>query len=100
MKTHVVVAVPVKNEEDHIGACVTALLRQTVPVDDIVLLVNNSTDRTVDAIHAAAGGFRGLHIVEQTLTGCDASAGGARRRALDRAARLAGDGVIFTTDAD
>ena len=100
MKPQIVVAVPVKNEEGYIGGCVTALLRQTVPVDHIVLLVNNSVDRTLDEIYAAAGGFKGLHIVEQILEGCDASAGGARRRALDRAARLVGDGVILTTDAD
>ena len=100
MKSRIVVAIPVKDEEDHIAGCVTALLAQTAPVDDIVLLVNNCIDRTVERIRAAADGYAGLHLVEKTLSGIDASAGGARRLALQHAAAIAGDGIILTTDAD
>ena len=100
MKSRIVVAIPVKDEEDHIAGCVTALLAQTAPVDDIVLLVNNCIDRTVERIRAAADGYAGLHLIEKTLSGIDASAGGARRLALQHAAAIAGDGIILTTDAD
>ena len=42
------VAIPVRDEEAHIGACLGALDGQIDgPIDHIVLLINNSSDATV-----------------------------------------------------
>ncbi len=96
------VAIPVRDEEDHIGACLAALLGQSEPPDHIVLLINNTTDRSADVARAAVAGSRTqLHIIERTLEGAEANAGTARRLAMDAAAELVGRrGALLTTDAD
>ncbi len=99
LKKRLVVAIPVKDEEEQIGGCIRSLLTQTVAVDDIVLLLNNCTDQSRAAAETAAGGFGGLHLVERRLHGSEATAGGARRHALVEALGIAGDGIILTTDA-
>jgi hypothetical protein len=95
------VAIPVKDEESHIGACLAALLGQTQPADHIVLLLNNCTDRSAQIVRRMAYGVAQVHVVEQVLTGGEASAGHARLLAMDAAAELLGNGgAILTTDAD
>ena len=96
------VAIPVRDEEDHIGPCLAALLQQSEPPDHIVLLVNNTSDRTASVARAlAAGSATALHVIERQLTGDDANAGTARRLAMDAAADLVGGrGALLTTDAD
>ncbi len=42
------VVVPVYNEETYIGACLDALMKQVVLPDEIIVVDNNSTDRTVE----------------------------------------------------
>jgi glycosyltransferase involved in cell wall biosynthesis len=97
----VIVAIPVKDEEGRIDACLQALARQTVPIAKILLLLNNCTDGTAAIAHEAAGRIPGLRVVEVELEAGLASAGEARRVALQQAVRLAGEhGVIVTTDAD
>jgi cellulose synthase/poly-beta-1,6-N-acetylglucosamine synthase-like glycosyltransferase len=44
----VVALVPAHNEAASLGAAISALLRQTRPVDDIVVISDNSTDRTYE----------------------------------------------------
>lgn len=99
----VVVAVPVKDEQDHVAACLEALDGQTAGrADHILLLLNNCSDATA----SIAGRLRPrltapLHVVEVALPQALATAGHARRLALDAACRLAGDrGLLLTTDAD
>jgi glycosyltransferase involved in cell wall biosynthesis len=99
----VVVAIPVRNEVEHIGPCLRALAEQVdVVPDHVVLLVNNTTDGTI----AAARGVKlppgmVLHVIERALPPELANAGQARRLAMEAADRLAGDaGVLLTTDAD
>lgn len=97
-----VVAIPVRDEEDQIGACIAALARQSEALDDILLLINNTADSSAAIARrtAAAFGCR-LHVVEVTWPAAEANAGHARRVAMDHAARLAGpQGAILTTDAD
>ena len=101
------VAIPVRDEEDHIEGCLGALFEQTERPDHIVLLINNTTDRTariareMAATAAASGPAPATHIIERDLTGCEANAGTARRLAMDAAAALVGHrGAILTTDAD
>ena len=97
-----VVAIPVRDEEDQIGACIAALARQSEALDDILLLLNNTVDRSAEIARdtAAAFGCR-LHVVEVDWLDSEASAGRARKVAMDHAAELAGpQGAILTTDAD
>lgn len=95
----ITVSVPAKDEEAHIGACLRALGAQTVRPDVIVLYLNNCADRTPEIcrMFASSGNIR---IFEEKIVAAEASAGEARRRALDHAAALCGNGVILTTDAD
>lgn len=102
-----VVAIPVRNEEDRIGACLMALSEQTGIAAaglGVVLLLNNCTDGTarVAASLAERLGLP-LRLIERDHEG--ANAGWARREAMEEAARWlepggANAGVILTTDAD
>ncbi len=96
------VAIPVRDEEDHIGGCLAALLAQSEPPDHIVLLINNTTDRSAAVARSVAAGARtAVHIIERQLQGAEANAGTARRLAMDAAADLVGPrGALLTTDAD
>jgi hypothetical protein len=97
----------VRDEQDHIAACLAALMGQTEAPDHILLLLNNTTDRTADIARRVAARARPashvpeLHIVERCLPPEQANAGTARRLAMDAAAELVGSrGAILTTDAD
>jgi len=109
-----IVAIPVRDEEDRIEACLDALLAQRdlsgrrLPADalGLVLLLNNCGDRTAAIARGrlAASGAP-FAVVNVALPPSQANAGFARRLALDLAAlwlERAGrcDGVLLTTDAD
>jgi hypothetical protein len=96
------IAIPVRDEEDLIGGCLAALLDQSEPPDHIVLLINNTTDRTAEVARGVAEGSEtALHIIERQLSPAEANAGTARRLAMDAAAELVGPrGALLTTDAD
>jgi Glycosyl transferase family 2 len=107
-----IVCIPARNEADRIGRCLAALAvqrdRNGAPVVPgsfaVLLLVNNSTDATAQAARSMALQVPyPLEVLEITLES-GATAGGARRRAMEEAAaRLrAGErnGVLLTTDAD
>jgi GT2 family glycosyltransferase len=98
-ETDIVVAIPVRNEQDTLGGCLAALARQTRRPRAIVLLLNNCTDGSLDICRAART-WLPLDIIERTLPPEQASAGEARRLALLHAAALAPRGIIMTTDAD
>jgi len=101
----VVVAVPVKDEEERIVACVASLANQ-IDVDltsiAVILLLNNCSDGTADRIRELAPELPfALHLREVDLPAPYANAGWARRLAMEAAAELVdGDGLILTTDAD
>jgi glycosyl transferase family 2 len=97
-----VVAIPVRNEFERIGSCLTALSEQTMVPDIVVLLLNNCDDGTADVARRLIGSLPfPLDIDSVTLPPCHANAGHARRVAMQRAARHAGsDGTLLTTDAD
>jgi len=98
---NLVVAIPVKNEEMLIAACLDSLARQSRQPDHVLLLLNNCTDRTSEIAHAKAATDDRIIVAECELKAPSASAGEARRLALAAAAQLAGpDGIIITTDAD
>lgn len=99
----IAVAVPARDEADRIERCIAALDRQVGRgIDDIVVLVNNSTDGTAPIARGLAGQTRArLHVVECVLPPDRAHAGWARRMAMEHAARcVQGNGLLLTTDAD
>ena len=97
------VAIPARNEADRIAACLRALDAQIgARLDHIVVLVNNSTDRTADIVRCFPSHPKTrIHLVERDLPPSLANAGHARRLAMEAAYALVGsDGVLLTTDAD
>jgi GT2 family glycosyltransferase len=99
-----VVAIPVKDEAERIGACLESLANQTVDLAEVavVLLLNNCTDATAEIVRALAPSLPfALEMRRVELPEPYANAGWARRLAMDAAAELVRpDGLILTTDAD
>lgn len=102
-----VIAVPVRDEAERIAACLAALSRQTgvrPGTWGVVLLLNNCTDDTAAIVAALRPSLR---MAVRVLVRDDprATAGWARRAAMDAAAAWLGeagrpDGILLTTDAD
>lgn len=111
-KCRAIVAIPARNEVDRIRRCLAALAVQRdrfgAAVEpgafELLLLVNNSTDRTAEVAREAAAELPYPFEILVTSLTHDATAGGARRRAMqEAAARLrdgGGEGILLTTDAD
>lgn len=98
-----VVAVPVKDEDERIGACLRALCAQRdAPSHRVLLFVNDTTDATSAVLRDLLPSLSmPVHVVEHRFAPGAGSAGVARRLAMRRAAALAGPhGVLLTTDAD
>ena len=100
-----VVAVPVRNEVERVGACLDALAAQEgAGPFGIVLFLNNCTDGTAAQIEARRPFPVPLRVIVREFDG--ATAGWARREAMEAAAAWiesgedARDGVLLTTDAD
>jgi Glycosyl transferase family 2 len=102
-----VVAIPVNNERERIVDCLEAISGQTGVARDslgILLFLNNCTDGTREIVEAWLGSSPvAVRLVEEDSA--EASAGWARRKAMDAAAdwlaaTSARDGVLLTTDAD
>ena len=102
-----VVAIPAKNEEALLPRQIAALGRQTVldhlpgPLE-VIIVLNNTTDRSFIAAQAAAALAPRLRVtIEDVRYPPDrAHVGSARRHAMELAAEAAPAGVILTTDAD
>ena len=102
-----VVAIPAKNEEALLPRQIAALGRQTVldhlpgPLE-VIIVLNNTTDRSFIAAQAAAVLAPRLRVtIEDVRYPPDrAHVGSARRHAMELAAEAAPAGVILTTDAD
>ncbi|MBE7201292.1 MAG: glycosyltransferase [Parafilimonas terrae] len=101
-----IVAVPVRNEEERIVACLRAIDAQEGLAPGclgLVLFLNNCTDRTESIV---ADVLPTLSIPVRVLVEdyASAHAGWARRRAMDEAVAWLGDdsptGIILSTDAD
>jgi hypothetical protein len=109
-----VVAIPVKDEEKHLLACLTALSQQydrsgrsiSRTRIRIVVFANNCTDQSANVARNLGQALSlNIRVVEEELPPASAHAGAARRAAMDLAeAWLLEEcdptGVILTTDAD
>jgi glycosyltransferase involved in cell wall biosynthesis len=99
-----IVAVPVRNEEERIAACLRAIDSQTGLAPGslgVVLFLNNCTDRTEAIVAELVPDLSiPVWILVETFSG--AHAGWARRRAMDAAAAWLGEsgnaGIILSTD--
>jgi hypothetical protein len=101
----VCVCVPAKDEEASLPVLLDALARQrAIGRLDVVICLNNTTDRSrqrIDAMSAAHAGRLDVVVDECGFPPALAHAGSARRRAMDIGlARLGGHGLLVTTDAD
>ena len=109
-----VVAIPVRDEEERLPACLRALARQRDRLGQampptlvrVVVFANNCADRSASLARKLGTGLSlDIRVVEARLPPATAHAGAARRAAMDLAEAWlveAGekDGVILTTDAD
>jgi GT2 family glycosyltransferase len=109
-----VVAIPVKDEEKHLPACLAALAQQhdrsgrSIPPTRIriVVFANNCTDQSASIARNLARALSlNIRVVEEELPPTSAHAGAARRGAMDMAEAWLMEtcdptGVILTTDAD
>ncbi|MCJ2018238.1 glycosyltransferase [Methylobacterium sp. E-065] len=101
-----IIAIPVRNEEERIAACLQAIDAQ-VGLEPgrlgLILFLNNCTDRTQQIVAATVPTLSiPVRVLTESFAG--AHAGWARRRAMDAAADWLGDtgggGIILSTDAD
>ena len=97
-----IVAVPVRDEAERVQDCLRALGQQRDRRPGILLLVNNTTDATLAAIAALAPSLPcPVRVATHDFAAEEASAGLARRLAMQLADRLAPPGLpLLTTDAD
>lgn len=108
----IIVAIPARNESERIIRCLSALAVQRdglgapVPIGSfgVLLLVNNSSDETASAARRATCGLPYPLAVREVHLSQNATAGGARRLAMEEAAAIMRcssiDGFLMTTDAD
>lgn len=99
------IAIPARNEEDHLPACLSAIDRAAGNSGSdvsVFVLANNCTDRTVELLEAFAPRHMRLRWTAASLLPDARHAGWARRLALDGAAMLLGNpsDILATTDAD
>jgi hypothetical protein len=109
-----VVAIPVKDEEERLPACLRALARQRdrlgrsipPPLVRVFVFANNCADRSASLARKLGGDLSlDVRVVEASFPPAAAHAGNARRTAMDIAEAWLGErgetgGVILTTDAD
>jgi hypothetical protein len=107
MGRRVAVAVPARDEARRIVPCVAALLSQARTATSAVwlsihVLVNNCRDSTAESLRERFAGHSALEIREVSLLGRFATAGGARRIAMDNAAEAlcAPTDLLLSTDGD
>ncbi|QXT39043.1 glycosyltransferase [Gymnodinialimonas ceratoperidinii] len=95
------VIIPARDEEDRIADCLAALAGQSPARVSVVLVVNNTTDRTAERAREAAGkGGMDLTVLDCTLSDGE-GVGTARRRGAEHALRhIPHLRYLMTTDAD
>lgn len=108
-----IIAIPARNEAGRIERCLAAIAvqrtRSGTPIAqdafEVLVLANNCTDTTAEIARRVACRLPfPLSVIERTLPGHSATAGGARRTVMNQAAERLGvrhvEGIILTTDAD
>ncbi len=101
----VAVALPAKNEEAQLAACLSSLDHAAGVYGGevaIVVLANDCADRTIDVARAQPLAYARLHLVSVSLLEGCRHAGWSRRLAFDAAAATLGapNDALLSTDAD
>ena len=92
---NVTVVIAARNEEACIGACLDSLLRQSLPAEQLEIIVvdDGSDDHTAAIVSSyASSGVRLIQLTETDRTG--------KKAALRKGIAAATNGIIVTTDAD
>lgn len=104
---HVAIAIPARDEAGSIGGCLAAIEVAAARAAPwlasltVVVSANNCSDDTAAVAAAFPAARITLQVHSVHLDPAEAHAGGARRAALECAARLLpADGILATTDAD
>ncbi|HSX24203.1 MAG TPA: glycosyltransferase family A protein [Candidatus Saccharimonadales bacterium] len=85
------IVIPVYNEENHVKACLQAIAAQTAAPDEVILVDNNSTDRTL----AIARQFKFVKIIHEPVQGLIAARNaGFNQARSDLVARIDADAAI------
>lgn len=100
-RLEVAIAVPVRNEAEHLPRLLDALARQIeAPACTLVLFFDNCSDDSQGLVAALAPTLPFPVVTDYCHAGGPPSAGSARRQAMSIGAALLPDGVLMTTDAD
>lgn len=91
------VCVPARDEERDIAACLTSLLNQDYPNFEVIVVDDNSTDRTPDIIHSLQEKHANLIAVQGAALPDDWY---GKPFALHQAAQKARGELLLFTDAD
>lgn len=97
----VAIVIPAYNEEDSIGKCLDACVNQTSPADEIIVVNNKSTDRTVEIVQEYQKEFPSKNIIlmheldEQGIT--PARNKGLNNARSDVIGRIDADSIIDRT---
>lgn len=83
--------IPAFNRRTYIGRAIDSVMRQTVPVDEILVIDDGSTDGTAEAVESRYG--NAVRVVRQANTG----PGGARRHGILEAG---GEWIAFLDSDD
>ena len=94
----VTVVIPARNEEKNINACLDALVKQRYPSSryEIIVVDDQSTDKTPDIIKNYAEKFKNIHYLQLL----DPGHRSPKKAAIDKAVQRSKSELIFTTDAD
>jgi glycosyltransferase involved in cell wall biosynthesis len=83
--------IPAYNEENHIGDCLRSIERQTVVPDEVIVVDNNSTDRTIEIART----FDFVKIINEKKQGLTPTRNrGFREAKSDLLGRLDADSVL------
>lgn len=89
--TRISVVIPARNEEEHIGKCLDSLMKQTRKPFEIIVVTNNSTDRTREIVD----GYKKRGVKQIVFSGKSSAA-----IARNRGAKITRGDVLYFLDAD
>ncbi|MBL7994455.1 glycosyltransferase [bacterium] len=98
-KDFVSVLVAARDEEEHIGACIQHLLRQTYPRDrfEIIIIDDRSTDKTSSLVKSYQEKYNAIRLITVTELSPHMA---PKKHALNEGIKAAKGDIIVCTDAD